>query len=304
MLRIVFLLLCLVGAAGCGGTAPAARAEATIEVVDDAGHAVRLAAPADRILSLIPARTDVLLALGAEDRLIARTRYDEDPRIAHLPSLGDALTPSVEWITARQPDLVIAWPDAQSRSVVQRLVELGIPVYASRVETLDDTKRAIGHIGELLMLEARADSVLRAIQLEHDRVRAAVAGRTRPDVLYLIGLDPVMAAGPGNFVDELIAIAGGRNVVDDTRAIWPQVSLEEVVRRDPAVIVVASAGARDDVVERLTARAGWREVTAVRTGRVYRVDPSLFNRPGPSIGRAASALARALHPGALAGDSL
>lgn len=282
------------------GTGARTEVASAIEVVDDAGRTVRLDAPARRILSLIPARTDLLLAIGAADRLIARTRYDDDPRLAHLPSLGDALTPSVEWIAAEQPDLVIAWPDTRSRDVVHRLIELGIPVYGSRVESLDDVNRAIGHVGQLLGLEARADSIAHAIRATHDRVRAAVARRDRPGVLYLIGLDPVMAAGPGTFIDELIGIAGGRNIFADAGALWPQISLEEIVRRDPALIVMASDDvAAGDLAERLAARAGWRDIAAVRTGRVYRVDPATFNRPGPSVGPAAAALARLLHPGAL-----
>lgn len=286
------------------GRAPEASTPDVIEVIDDAGHLVRLSAPARRILSLIPARTDVLLAMGVVDRLIARTRYDEDARLAHLASLGDALTPSVEWIAAERPDLVIAWPDAQSRDVVQRLIELGVPVYGSRVETLGDIDRAIRHLGRLLALETRADSISRAIRAEHDRVRAAVAGRDRPGVLYLIGLEPVMAAGPGTFVHELIDIAGGRNIFADVQALWPRVSLEEIVRRDPAVIVMASGDlAAGDLARRLAARAGWRNVTAVRTGRVYRVDPSVFNRPGPSVGEAAAELGRLLHPDVAVGGA-
>lgn len=277
-------------------------AAGAIEVVDDAGHTVRLGAPARRILSLIPARTDVLLAMGAAHRLIARTRYDDDPRLAHLPSVGDALTPSVEWVAAEQPDLVIAWPDARYRDVVHRLIELGIPVYGSRVESLEDVDRAIGHLGRLLGLEARADSITHAIRTAHDRVRVAVAALDRPGVLYMIGLDPVIAAGPGTFIDELIGIAGGRNIFADAGVLWPQVSLEEIVRLDPALIVMASGGdgAARDLAERLAARAGWRNIAAVRTGRVYSVDPSTFNRPGPSVGATAVELARLLHPGALA----
>jgi ABC-type Fe3+-hydroxamate transport system substrate-binding protein len=299
-LLLTILLLALFAAAGCRAPAAEPQASARIEIIDDAGHAVRLTGPAHRVVSLIPARTDAILALGGADRLIARTQYDEDPRIAHLPSTGNALNPSVEWIAAQRPDLVVVWPDEQSRSVVTRLVELGIPVYASRVQTLADVRRAIGQLGELLGERARADSLLRAIERDHERVRTAVAERPPPDVLYLIGVDPVMVAGPGTFIDELIALAGGRNLFSDSNAMWPQVSLEEIVRRDPDVIVIGSSEvARGTFRSRYGALPGWRETAAVRSGRVYEVEASSFNRPGPSAGPAALTLAALLHPDAI-----
>lgn len=295
-------LLALLGAPACADSArERSTASAPISVIDDTGREVRLAAPARRVLSLIPARTDAILALGGADRLIARTRFDADPRLAALPSVGNALTPSVEWLAAQRPDLVVAWPDEQSRSVVTRLLALGIPVYGSRVETLADTRRAIEQLGVLLGLRARADSVLAAIEREHARVRAAVRGRARPRVLYLIGIDPITAVGPATFIHELIEIAGGENVFGDLGPRWPQVALEEVVWRDPEVIVIGSEeAARRGFAGRVSDRPGWRDVSAVRAGRVHTVDASLFNRPGPSAGTAAALLAQLLHADAFA----
>lgn len=296
------ILLALLGVFACADPARDRSVEsARITVIDDAGQEVRLEAPARRVVSLIPARTDAILALGGADRLIARTQYDADPRLAELPSVGNALTPSVEWLAAQQPDLVVAWPDEQSRSVVDRLLALGIPVYASRVQTLADTRRAIAHLGILLGLGARADSVLDAMEREHERVRGAVRGRVRPRVLYLIGVEPMVAVGPETFIHELIEIAGGRNVFADLTQRWPQVALEEVVRRDADVIVIGSEEAsRLGSAKWLETRPGWRDLSAVRAGRVYAVDASVFNRPGPSAGPAATMLARLLHPGAFA----
>lgn len=296
------LLLVLLALASCVNPDASPRTTAAgIEVIDDGGNAVRLPAPARRVLSLIPARTDAILALGAADRLVARTQYDEDPRIAHLPSIGNALSPSVEWVVAQRPDLVVAWPDAQSRSVVTTLAQLGIPVYASRVQTIADVRRAVRHLGELLGLESRGDSLLESMDREHAAVRETVAQLERPDVLYLIGLDPVLAAGPGTFIDELITLAGGNNIFGDQSALWPQVSLEEIVRRDPAVIVIATSdpGGRG-FARTIGPRPGWRETAAVRNGRVYELDAGVFNRPGPNVGPAARMLATLLHPQAFA----
>lgn len=301
-LLLAILFLALLAFSGCTEPAPDTRRDTSlIEVIDDAGQTVRLDAPARRIVSLIPARTDAILALNAAERLIARTQYDDDPRIAQLPSVGNALTPSVEWLAAQRPDLVVAWPDEQSRSVVSRLIELGIPVYASRVQTLADVQRAVEHLGILLGLEARADSVLRAIERDHRSVRAAIAERPAPRVLYLIGIDPVMAVGSRNFIDELIELAGGQNVFGDQAAMWPQVSLEEIVRRDPEVIVIGVGEvSRGTFAARYAHQPGWRDTKAVRDGRLYEVDADRFNRPGPAVGPAAVHLASLLHPDATA----
>lgn len=286
------------GASGCGNGE--ARRSATgsggITVTDDAGRTVRLAEPAHRVISLIPSVNEIFIALGAGDRIVARTDYDLEPALAKLPSMGGGLTPSAEWLVARRPDLVVAWPDERSRSLVSRLSDAGIQVYAARIESIDDAFRATRAMGALLGLTGRAEALDSRLRAGLDSVRAAVAGQPRPRVLYLIGTDPPMAAGPHTFVDELLAIAGGRNVLEDAPAKWPQVSTEEVVRRDPERILVATIGAGGDPLARLRALPGWRELRAVRAGRVDHLDPYLFNRPGPRIVEAARRLAALLHP--------
>jgi ABC-type Fe3+-hydroxamate transport system substrate-binding protein len=266
-----------------------------LSVVDDVGRTVSLERPARRVISLIPAQTEIVKLLAGPDVLIARTQWDHDEQLAHLPSIGNALTPSVEWLAAQRPDLIVAWPDAQSRDVVQRLTDIGIPVYASRVESIADIRSVIERLGVLLDAGDRAAALVQALDAQLDSVRAYAAGRPKPRVLYLLNVDPPTVAGPGTFVDEVIGVAGGENVFSDLRQLWPQISLEEVVRRQPDVIIRASERAIADPLAGLEGRAGWRELTAVRSGRVYGVDPDLFNRAGVTVGRAARLMAEHLH---------
>jgi iron complex transport system substrate-binding protein len=270
-------------------------------VVDDAGRTVRLTRPARRVLSLIPAQTEVVATLAGPEVLVARTRWDEDPRLAHLPITENALAPSVEWVVAHAPDLVIAWPDADARSVVGRLEAVGIPVYASRVESLADVDAMLRRLGVLLGHAERADSVRASIAADHAAVRRAVAGRVPVAVLYVVGTDPPTVAGPGTFVHELLELAGGRNVFHDAGRPWPQVGMEAVVARDPDLIVLPREAGAGDPAAALAALPGWRTLRAVREGAVMAVDPDLFNRPGVRVGEAARRLADVLHPGALAG---
>jgi len=271
-------------------------------VVDDAGRTVDLPAPARRVISLIPATTELIVALGVTDRLLARTDYDTDPALAALPSVGQGLTPSVEWLVSLAPDLVIAWPDAQSRSVVGRLDALGIPTYGARIERIDDALSTIRRIGILLGLDARADSLARDVEAQLAEVGRAVEGRPRPSVFYVVWFDPPRTAGPGTFVDDLITLAGGTNIFADAPTGWPQVGLEEVVRRQPDVVIVPVGEGNGASLERLRTTPGWSALRAVREGRVYEVDAEIFNRPGPRIGEVARRLATLLHPASLAGE--
>jgi iron complex transport system substrate-binding protein len=287
-------LLCA-AAAGCSGGREETPAGSLPAVVDDAGRAVLLERPARRVISLIPAQTEIVGLLAGSDVLIARTRWDTDPALAHLPSVGNALTPSIEWLAAQRPDLVIAWPDAQSRDVVQRLTDIGIPVYASRVESVAEIRSMIRRLGTLLGVDARADSLVAALDAQLDSVRAAVAGLPERSVLYLLSAEPPMVAGPGTYVDDLITVAGGRNSFHDVGQLWPQVALEEVVRRQPDVIIRPTERALADPAAGLAGRPGWRDLTAVRAGRVHAVDPDLYNRAGVTVGEAARGLAERIH---------
>jgi len=296
---MIGLVLVAAAATTCDRPAPEPGPAAPIVVTDDAGRTVELPSPAQRVVSLIPSMTDVVIAIGASDRLVARTRYDTDPRIADLPSLEDALTPSVEWLIQREADLVIAWPDRQSRTVVTRLAELGVPVYTSTIETLDDMRRGVEHLGTLLGLRASTDSLVGALDAAISDVREAVADRPVVDVVYLIGLDPPVAAGTGSFIDELISIAGGHNVLADAPSAWPPVSVEEIVARRPDVLLIAVPESGEEVHRRLLTMPGLRRLDAVRQGRVRVLDASQFNRPGPGLIEAVRVLARAIHPGAM-----
>jgi iron complex transport system substrate-binding protein len=244
---------------------------------------------------MVPAQTEIVTILAGVDAVIARTQWDGDPRLSHLPSIGNALTPSVEWLAAQRPDLVIAWPDAQSRDVVQRLSDIGIPVYASSVESVAQIRSMIERLGVLLGESARADSLIDAVDAELQAVRADVSGESVKRVLYLLSAEPPMVAGPGTFVDDVITIAGGENLFSDLRQLWPQVSLEEIVRRQPDVIIRATGDSLFDALGSLANRPGWRELSAVREGRVYAVGEDLYNRAGVTVGAAARGLAARIH---------
>jgi iron complex transport system substrate-binding protein len=292
LFRKIWLALSCAAAFACAEPQPS-TAPSQIVVQDDAGDTVQLAAPANRIVSLMPTVTDLLIAMNVHDRLIARTDYDTDPKIRHLPSLGGGLTPSVEWLASQKPDLVVSWPDRGARSLVTQLARVDVPVYAARSESINDTYRILEQLGTLLGAAATSDSLVNAIRSSLDSVRRSTTDKPIVKVVYVVGLDPAMVAASGTFIDELISVAGGRNIFHDLK-LWPQVNLEDVLQRDPDVVMLADTDTLDPVVT-LQRLPGWREVRAVKSKRVYRVSPTLFNRSGPTMPYAAAELAKFFH---------
>ncbi len=292
MLRHTWLALACAWACACAEPPQPAR-ETALVVQDDAARDVRLAAPAHRIVSLMPTVTDLLIAMNVHDRLIARTDFDTDQRVAHLPSLGGGLTPSVEWLAAQKPDLVISWPDQGSRALVTQLERIGIPVYSASTQSIADTYRILSHVGTLLGISSTSDSLTSAIRNGLDSVRTGTRNRPPIKVAYVVDVDPPMVAAAGSFIDELITVAGGRNIFADLR-LWPQVNLENLLQRDPDVVILADTNT-DDPVAALRRLGGWRELRAVKEGRVFRVSPYFFNRSGPLMPPAAAELAGFFH---------
>ena len=297
------LLLLLLSLAACGGERPPADAAAVavdsagpIEVVDDGGHAVRLDTPARRVVSLVPSGTDILVALGAVDRLVGRTRYDTGAEVAAVPSVGGGLDPSVEALVALRPDLVLLWESEQRTPLRGQLEAAGVATFAMRTTDTTDAYAAIHRLGRLLGRPAEAARIAQAARDELAAVHRSVAGLEPRRVLYVVGVSPPMTAGPDTFVGQLLAIAGARSVFDDVAEPWPTVAVEEIVRRAPDVVVLPVGAESADPAAALRAAAGWRELAAVREGRVVTIPAELVNRPGPGMGRAARVLRDALHP--------
>jgi iron complex transport system substrate-binding protein len=293
-------LALLITLAGCDAApAPATRTNAVrdsaVVAVDDAGRTVRLAHAARRVVSLLPAGTETFLALGALEHLVGRTRYDVDPRTTALPSVGGGLDPSLEALLALQPDLVVAFETASTFKVRTRLEALGIPVFAIQAQDTADVYRNIRELGRLVGRAEAADSVMASIRAELDSVRASVPPGPRPRVLYVASVDPPMMAGSTTYIAELLEVAGATPITSGgDGSYWPRISLEELIRREPDVVMLPVGEDPTASTARLKAEPGWRDLRAVREGRVAVVDADLMNRPGPRIGETARRMREAL----------
>jgi iron complex transport system substrate-binding protein len=288
----------LLALAACSRSADRAASSAPIDIVDDAGFAVRLDKPAARIISLIPSATETLVALGAREQLVGRTRYDTDSAVAALPSVGGGIDPSIETIISLQPDLVVSWESDKRMVLRETLGRLGVPVFILRSQDTTDVLRGIERLGRLAGRDSAANAVASRVRATLDSVRATAAARDHPRVMYVAYDQPPMTAGRETFIGQLIGVAGGASVFDDLEQLWPNVSMEEVLRRDPDVLIVP-VGEMTTPIDRLRDLPGWRDLRAVREGRVRTVPADLLNRPGPRIAESAVLLLRAIH-----GDSV
>ncbi|HEY1952366.1 MAG TPA: helical backbone metal receptor [Gemmatimonadaceae bacterium] len=264
------------------------------ELRDDFGNTISLADNAPRrIVSLSPATTELVFTLGGGSRLVGRSKYDQSPDSATLvPDLGDGIRPNVEAVLGTRPDLVLLYASQENRPAADRFRAAGINTLSLRTNSIADFRRVTGLLGAILRDTARARTVIDSVQGTLDRVRAATAGATRPTVFWHIWDSPLITIGSGSFMNELVDVAGARNVYADITGASGQIGLEDVARRDPDFILAGPEGARQ-----IRSDSRWRIVRAARDGKIVVVDTTLVGRPSVRLGEAAVFLANALHPG-------
>lgn len=281
----------------------ALSAGAAVTAVDADGVTVTLADPSRRIVSLVPSSTEILYALGLEDRLVGVSGYcDYPPAARDKPKVGDLATTSVETVLALRPDLVLAHfitPEPLRR----QLRIHGVTVFTLSPRSVHDVLDDITLVGRLCGAIESASRVRQGLEGRIAAARAAVGSATgRPGVYFGNLRPPLWAACANDFADELIRLAGGRNVCAPLGDHWQAVPLEHVVAANPDVIVTAvhpedfSAAHRDAELARLRGDPVWSQIAAVRAGRLYLVDEDWTARSGPRMVDALEAFARAIHP--------
>lgn len=276
---------------------PALATTYPLEVVDELGHTLTLTRAPSRVISMLPSHTEAICAIGACGTLVAVDRHSNYPAaVAGLPNLGDAFAADLEALVALQPDLVIV--DEYS-GLQAPLEKLGIPVFAGSPQTIEETYAFFATLGAMLDREAGAAALTRSLREDLAAVTAAVAGATEPAVF--VELDPTpYSVGPGSYIGELVAAAGGANIVTAAMGDFPQVDPEYVVLQDPDVIVLTDAPFGVTAAG-VASRPGWSDLSAVRSGRVYELDSETadaLSRPGPRLAEAVRLLAGLFHPDA------
>jgi len=272
-----------------------APARDAAQLSDDFGNPISIGVAPARIVSLSPATTEILFTIGGGSRLVGRSKYDLWPDSAQLvPNLGDGMSPNVEAVLGVKPDLVLLYASQDNRAAADRLRAAGVNTLSVRQDRIADFRRVTALLGAIIHDTARAKTVVDSVQHTLDSVRRATTGAPTPKIFWHIWDSPLITIGSVSFMNELVEIAGAKNVYADINGASGQISLEDVARRDPDFILAGPDGARQ-----IKSDSRWQIVRAARDGKVIVVDTGLVARPSVRLGEAAVSLARALHPGSL-----
>lgn len=277
---------------------PAGGGSFPVTITDDVGVAVTLDAPPRRIVTFAPSNTEIVFALGLGDRLVGVSgAYDDYPpaakKIDEIGGAGDfGVDPNIEKVVALQPDLLLAisggdeWKD--------RLRALGVPVFTIDATSFDDLLHDIETVGRLTGAAERAHEVTAGMAARAAAVADALAGELPVPCFFEVYFPPLTTVGPNTFIADLLQRAGCDSVSASAKTDYPEWSVEDLVRRSPAVYLVSSeSGVSPAAVER---RAGFDAISAVAQGRVLLIDSDLVSRPGPRVTGGLELLAKALHP--------
>jgi iron complex transport system substrate-binding protein len=254
---------------------------------------------ATRVVSLGPSTTEALFAIGAGDKVVGRSRYcNFPPEATKLPAVG-GLEPDLEAILGLRPDLVVGPSGAWSTPFAKTLADRGISTwFPAEIATLGGIDALLLALGDRTGTRTGAERAVASIHAQERAVDRAVSGLPRPRALLVVGLDPIVVAGPASFGHDLLLHAGSLDAETDPGA-WPVVSFERLVELDPDVVLDSAEGDTPGPSRIGPQSPGWSGVRAVREGHVIVLHDDRVLLPGPRIGEGLTVLAHALHPEAV-----
>jgi iron complex transport system substrate-binding protein len=271
-----------------------------VTVVDDAGRKLTFDRAPERIISLSPGHTETVYALGLGDKLVAADLYSTYPAEAKPKAkLNNYPNPNVEELVALKPDLILSLIEGDE--FLKTMDARHIPTLRLFPSTVDGTYRDLELIGQVTGTADKAAAIVAAMQEKQASIVAKTKDAPRPRVLYeLDATDPTKpwVAGTGGFYGALVPMAGGKNVFDDIKLDASQVSTEQIIARDPEIVILSDATSpfNAQTPAMVLARPGWSKITAVRTKKVIPVDPDAMTRPGPRLIDGLEQLAKVIHP--------
>jgi iron complex transport system substrate-binding protein len=273
-----------------------------IVITDGLGHTITLEKPAQRVASLAPSNTEILFAIGAGAQVVARDSFSDYPEQANqITNIGGGFGEiDTETLVSLQPDLVLM-AEINPVEQVQTLENLGLKVfYLNNPKDLEGMYENLRIVARLVGHEGEANTLIEGLQVRVAEVDKKVANVSdQPLVFYeLDGTDPnaPWTSGPSTFIDLLLARAGGNNLGNSLDGAWVQISVEELIAKDPDIILLGDFTYGGVKPEDVIARPGWDTITAVQNQRVYPFDDNLVSRPGPRMVDGLEALAKLLHP--------
>lgn len=266
-----------------------------MEIEDGFGNKVTIEKQPTRIISLAPSHTEILFALGLNDEIVGVTTYCNYPEEAKAKErVGDAFNLNLEKILELDPDLVIQYGPGKE-DVNNRLTESGIAVLSYLPESVDEVISLIEELGSVTNTMVQAEAITVDMISKRDYITNKVSNvDKKATVFFEIWDEPLQAAGPGSFVDELIRLAGGENIASDAESAYAQFDLEQLIERNPEVYLM-SEDLETKTIESVKLRPGFSELSAVQNDRIYILDP-LISIPGPRIVDGLELIAKSIYP--------
>ena len=260
----------------------ALAAQAEVTVTDDTGAVLRLPGPARRIVSLAPHVTEMLYAAGAGGQVVGAVEYSNYPAAAlRVTRIGGYSKLDLEAIAALKPDLAIGWESGNAPASVARLRALGIPVYLSQPERIDDVARHLERYGELAGTQATARAAAAAFRTRLAALREQYERRPTVRTFYQVWKQPLLTVGGGQVISDAIRLCGGTNVFADLKPLAPAVTVEAVLTADPEAVV--ASGMDEARPEWLDDWRKWKNMTAVKRDNLFFIPPDLIQRHTPRI---------------------
>lgn len=264
------------------GLALAGLARADLNLKDDSGQEVRLKAPARRIVALAPHIAESLYAAGAGDKLVGTVEYsDYPPEAKKVARVGGYSRVDLEAVAALRPDLVLAWESGNNMTQIDKLKALGLTVYVSQPNKMENVADQLERLGQLAGTEAVAKPAAERFRQRLESLRKANAAKPKVRVFYQIWKAPLMTVGGPQIISDAIKLCGGENVFGHLGKMAPTVSVEAVLEADPEAIVATGMG--DSKPEWLHDWDKWTKLTAVKRNNLFHINPDIMQRHTPRI---------------------
>ncbi|MNW38527.1 Vitamin B12-binding protein precursor [compost metagenome] len=269
-----------------------------LTVKDSSGTEFTFESAPKRIVSLAPSETEGLFALGLDEQVVGVSDNDDYPEaVKDKPKMG-GFQINVEAVVAAQPDLVMA-ASLIDPATVKSLTDLGIKVYQSNPKTVDEVIEHIKTVGQITDHQGEAEQVAKQMQDELNKVTEAVKGLTEDQKKKVyIEFSPGWTVGKGEFMDEMITLAGGVNVASDITG-WSEINEENIIKANPDVILYAKSVVDENnqtLADIIKGRGGWNQISAIKEDRVVGLDDNLLSRPGPRVTQGLIEVAKAIYP--------
>lgn len=261
----------------------------SIVAVDDLERQVRLEKAPERIVSLSPHLTEMLFALGQGKKVVGTVRFSDYPEQAlDIPRVGDAFSINIEALVALKPDLVVIWADGGGLERIDQIEKTGIAVYVLRTRTIEAVVDNLNDLSQILRLQERP-LIIDQIKQQITGLKNEYSNKKKLKAFFQIWHEPLWTVGKNNIVTQVLEICSAPNVFSDLSAAASEVSIEEIVKREPELILISS---KDDIKKIWKFWNNWQGISAVSENRVIQVAVDELQRPSPRIIKAAGALCR------------